>query len=553
MEPTAPESSAADAHATALVCAYALVEAAQDREVTTEIDVLDACARDQDWADVRCVLHFARSLAARDIGVDDTEHLRAMLSCAATAGDQGLVALAHATSALRRADARQELTPDGSGISPLVRAVGLLDGATGLAVHRAAAHIDVASTFHALGLWELAIEHYDLAEAALDAEGGGIWTDVAHRQRRAVTVNRIDVVMDWACALAEVDAWDAAAALARGARASAMSSVDHEWPSTWVADLYASGGVLAALAGEHAVPDPPRTAVRPGDLRTQSNLALSVLADAVRAARAGQWSRAASLAAACSDRFAPSTPPHARLLAMSLAAHRADEAGPALMYARELARLRWNTRVDRLGSMRASIDIEHKWLEHEQLRRQALVDDLTGLANRRAYNAFLDALHRGTIEGGEQQPHPPSGDIAVMMLDVDLFKGINDTFGHDVGDQVLRRIGAVLAAQVRVTDLAARLGGDEFVVVLTDAPAGLPEARAQQIIDAVRDHAWDELAPGLRVSVSLGLRRGDRGNLAELLSDADRHLYRAKRGGRGRVTSVDAPADRQPTVAQQMR
>jgi diguanylate cyclase (GGDEF)-like protein len=129
----------------------------------------------------------------------------------------------------------------------------------------------------------------------------------------------------------------------------------------------------------------------------------------------------------------------------------------------------------------------------------------------------------------------PESAYAVMMIDVDHFKAVNDGFGHDVGDLVLARLGQILAVHVRQIDLAARLGGDEFVVILADVHTGVPVARAQQILDAVRSHPWDELAPGLTVSVSIGVHHGSRGELPSLLTDADRSLYNAKHDGRGRV------------------
>jgi diguanylate cyclase (GGDEF)-like protein len=122
-----------------------------------------------------------------------------------------------------------------------------------------------------------------------------------------------------------------------------------------------------------------------------------------------------------------------------------------------------------------------------------------------------------------------------MMLDVDHFKAVNDTYGHDIGDEVLRRIGAVLAAQVRSVDLAARLGGDEFVIIMIQDAEALGEARAEAIIAAVQGYPWEFVAPGLTISVSLGLHCGQVGELARLSAEADRQLYVAKRGGRGRT------------------
>jgi diguanylate cyclase (GGDEF)-like protein len=202
-------------------------------------------------------------------------------------------------------------------------------------------------------------------------------------------------------------------------------------------------------------------------------------------------------------------------------------------YADELALLRWNARLDQVAGLRDAIDVERQRRDHEQLRRQVLVDELTGLANRRGYRAYLNAL---------LAPGVTPEEYAVMMVDVDHFKQVNDRFGHDVGDLVLARISEVLAAHVRPTDLAARLGGDEFVVVLAGVGPNRPETRAQEIIDAVREQLWEEVAPGLTVSISIGVHRGGVQELPTLLTDADRNLYHAKNNGRGRVAATSTHA-----------
>jgi diguanylate cyclase (GGDEF)-like protein len=199
--------------------------------------------------------------------------------------------------------------------------------------------------------------------------------------------------------------------------------------------------------------------------------------------------------------------------------------------------------------MRAAIDAERRRVEHEFLRDQILVDDLTGLGNRRAYTAYLERIRRSVAGAKPRAPRPGrdrrrrlprAPELVIMMIDVDHFKAVNDSFGHDAGDEVLRRIGALLAAQVRSADLAARLGGDEFVVIMPQDREGVGETRAAAIVQAVRDHPWDEVAPGMRISVSLGLHRGPASDLAHLPAEADRQLYVAKREGRGRVAQTAA-------------
>ncbi len=270
------------------------------------------------------------------------------------------------------------------------------------------------------------------------------------------------------------------------------------------------------------------------------------VADAIRAHRAGNHAQAARLAQACRAAIGPDMPTCVRLLALNLAAHSPQTPSAALVYVRELVTLRWNSRSNRLAAMKASIDAERRGWEHERLREQVLVDDLTGLGNRRAYQAYLDEIRRSAVGSADgaveawagtdrRTLEPLTREVVVMMLDVDHFKAVNDTYGHDIGDEVLRRIGTILAAQVRAVDLAARLGGDEFVVIMTQAAEGVGEARAGAIVEAVQGYPWDGVVPGLTISVSLGLHRGQVSDVAQLPAEADRQLYVAKRSGRGRM------------------
>jgi len=164
-------------------------------------------------------------------------------------------------------------------------------------------------------------------------------------------------------------------------------------------------------------------------------------------------------------------------------------------------------------------------------------DPLTGLANRRLLRRDLEkAMSRATREGGT---------VAVLYLDLDEFKAINDTYGHAGGDAVLRAVAERLQATVRAHDTVARVGGDEFVIVLAGLPPG--EAAAQRA-DAVAAHVRSALlAPveiettTVTVSASVGvgvLAEGARSG-AQLLADADRAMYRTKRAGRRSSEAAD--------------
>lgn len=157
--------------------------------------------------------------------------------------------------------------------------------------------------------------------------------------------------------------------------------------------------------------------------------------------------------------------------------------------------------------------------------RAALSDPLTGLSNRRHMHETLATLH------ASQQLHP----AAIVLLDIDHFKRVNDTFGHDQGDLLLRHFAGRIQAQVRRGDLAARWGGEEFLLLLRDVT---PEAAGQvleRLFRDVRDGVPLPRHPEFRYSCSPGLafvRDGEA--LKDVLRRADQALYAAKSDGRDR-------------------
>ena len=161
-----------------------------------------------------------------------------------------------------------------------------------------------------------------------------------------------------------------------------------------------------------------------------------------------------------------------------------------------------------------------------QLRLRAITDELTGTMTRRALRELAPAL----IE----QQHRQQREVAVLMLDLDRFKHVNDTHGHQAGDNVLRVAARVLQAHTRVDTLLARYGGEEFVVVVP--VEGLPSARrvAERLRAAVETAPWrDELrlTEGVTASVGVAIVGPDE-SLDAALTRADEALYRAKREGR---------------------
>jgi two-component system, cell cycle response regulator len=165
----------------------------------------------------------------------------------------------------------------------------------------------------------------------------------------------------------------------------------------------------------------------------------------------------------------------------------------------------------------------------EDSKRLADTDGLTGLMNRRA---FLQAM-RGELPRCDRHGYS----LAVLLLDVDHFKSINDKRGHAAGDRVLAALGAMLKREMRLSDSVARWGGEEFVVALTSTDpdgAGLAAERVRSLVEAmdVRTDSDEKI----RVTVSVGLATRSSGESLDVVVDrADRAMYRAKAGGRNCV------------------
>lgn len=166
---------------------------------------------------------------------------------------------------------------------------------------------------------------------------------------------------------------------------------------------------------------------------------------------------------------------------------------------------------------------------HQQLRSRAITDELTGTMTRRA----LGELAPATIELAQQQQR----EVAVLMLDLDHFKAVNDTYGHATGDRVLRLAAATLQANLRHDALLARYGGEEFVAVLPVDDLASARRVAERLRGSIENAAWTttlKLAEGVTVSVGVALV-GNGGSLEDSLQRADQALYHAKHEGRNRV------------------
>jgi diguanylate cyclase (GGDEF)-like protein len=167
---------------------------------------------------------------------------------------------------------------------------------------------------------------------------------------------------------------------------------------------------------------------------------------------------------------------------------------------------------------------------HREAEALAATDPLTGLPNRRYFDEFCSLLALRRRAGDA---------VAVLMIDIDKFKVLNDTYGHPVGDEVLKAVAAAIVASVRDHDVPARVGGEEFAVLLRNPG---PEV-ALEVGERVREsvHALDLSAlrvPSVSVSVGVANARGPDEPMPELVGRADQALLRAKRAGRDRVVAA---------------
>jgi diguanylate cyclase (GGDEF)-like protein len=173
----------------------------------------------------------------------------------------------------------------------------------------------------------------------------------------------------------------------------------------------------------------------------------------------------------------------------------------------------------------------------EKLRGMALRDELTGLYNRR----FLEETQARLVAHAERRGAP----IAVLMLDLDHFKQVNDRHGHAAGDAVLRDVGALLMTRLRRMDVACRYGGEELVVMLPDCSAADALARAEQLCLEIRQlrDGQDSALPRVTTSIGVAAWPEHGAKMEAVIAAADAALYAAKRGGRDRAVLAGTAAE----------
>ena len=190
--------------------------------------------------------------------------------------------------------------------------------------------------------------------------------------------------------------------------------------------------------------------------------------------------------------------------------------------------------MQRIIQMRTSLVVLARELDtaNQELKRLSASDGLTGIANRRFFDEHLSREWRRARRG--------SGEIAILMCDVDHFKSVNDDFGHEQGDRGLRQVAhKIRDSMERAADLAARYGGEEFVVLLPDTPIAGAHIVAEKLRQTI--HALNLPHTGSahqHVTLSIGIAAmaaGDQNTQQTLIEAADRALYRAKHAGRNLV------------------
>ena len=508
----------------ALHAAYHLVEAVQLPDVAAaRIEIagrLDEAER-RGWPETTAALLFALAVDAfYNLPDDAAAAIDCVIDQAEALGEAGMHAAGlclRAELALRDGDVVRHLADASRAVvvledesDPLARGSGL---------------IGAANAYDSLSMWELGDEMHDRAEELLPLCD----LQVSHP---VIVFNRGINWFWWTAALLEVGELEQAEQLLRERAEDLLV----EMPDSWAVELRISrlaGMILMRAAGAREIEELRELGAHfPADADglywlPRMQVFLGLAHDALQARR---YDEAATNADAARDLARIHGTAYERSFAewtaMLIEEGRDPTVGSvARAYAAGLARQRWDERIGRLASARAQIHSERQQGQHEGLVRRTMEDPLTGLGNRRAFDQRL--VH-------ECDSLTPQTTIAMVIIDVDHFKRVNDRFGHTCGDAVLCRVGAILRSALRPDDLALRLGGDEFCAVLTGASPQVVQDRADRIGTLVGLEDWESLAPGLAVTVSVGAASAaGAAAVADLYPRADAALYAAKAAGTG--------------------
>lgn len=503
-------------HAAALSAVTALILPAQTPGGVGRADVqrIVAEAEEHGWPDVVLVAEFVGVLASRfDSSIDGRELLGRILTQARRDGDQVWEALALAMGAT---DAVPDPRPTLDADRDLARAVVLLRSVPEGHPMLASAHGQCSMAFLSRDMWERALDHTDAASDCLRGTGEDEW-------RLAISLyNRAEIGLRRLCALRGLGPRDELVVEADLARSAIHEVPQDLLPEDWRRDLHIFENLVDAIG-----PSPTEPA-RP--LADRDGAEYAAYVDIAEALMESSPGRARPLLTRALVALDPVRETEFHLLALTLDAeleateHGSETAG--LRLGRDLAARRGRAQRAAVEAMDALIENEYMSGEHDRLRMAAEIDALTGVANRRGLSTHLARLVDPVDDSRRDD------EAVLVVIDVDNFKGVNDTHGHEVGDEVLVRVAHALRSAVRDTDLVVRWGGDEFLLLLDTQDLNGAGRRCRQIASHVRNEPWDELSPGLAVTVSIGLAVGKLGELDAVRDAADRALYRAKARGR---------------------
>ena len=185
-------------------------------------------------------------------------------------------------------------------------------------------------------------------------------------------------------------------------------------------------------------------------------------------------------------------------------------------------------------------ELRQRDLKIKELELLITKDPLTGLYNRRGFlelakKLFNDIRYQKANEGLRKHLYVDS--FAILFFDIDHFKKINDTYGHEIGDKILKFVSSIIEGKLRTSDFVGRWGGEEIVVALLGARETDASAKAEEIRKAIKSRVRIPSHPELQITVSIGVAELD-GNptLEDLIKHADKAMYKAKQSGRDRVT-----------------
>ncbi|RLV47549.1 GGDEF domain-containing protein [Nocardioides mangrovicus] len=530
---------------------YDLLEAAQDighEGVPAQLSEIRDQARHDADADLQQLA--ATGLVFYDL-LHGHDHEATALECDRLVEDAealelpGLLSMALSMRAMHAISVDNEALLADAG-----RAVALADLDEGEPVDRGFAWTTLGGAYTSLDLWELADEVNDRA-ADLAPE-----CPDPYRQLAAVNSNRFHIRIAWGAALLEhgdVEAAMARLTAAQEAADTALLTVGV--PLLWQHAAVAARDLLRFVRRAYGSAENGDVA---DDLERihQHRLVLHeydeadvrpyfdpFLALGLHLLGRSQEARALLAPATSGTAHTPADTFAAWVLAQVLSpAELSEDARAHRAYGALVHDLHWTARAGVLAAARARIAESALTSAHASLSREVGRDPLTGLDNRRRFDRWLS---HDEDEGRDASVADPGAarPTALLLIDVDEFKQVNDTFGHDTGDEVLRQIAEIITGGIRDQDVALRLGGDEFAVILAGQPGQehsgdvLEQAaagRARSLAGTVVEAPWQDLAAELAVSVSIGwavgaVGRDETGSARDLYRAADADLYVHKR------------------------